>query len=148
MLGSCFLAIILFLNIANIGGRYLFRAPVKSTYELTGLFMITVLALGWPYTTSIRGHVYVDVLTMMLPKTIQNMLDILNLLIGLVFFIAMTWGALKAGIQYYELGSCSDLLRIPYLPFYLLISFGAFLVSIIILLQFFQTLNKLCKGEN
>jgi len=41
----CFvLPIVMFLNITNIAGRYFFRAPVKSTYELTGFFVLVLLA--------------------------------------------------------------------------------------------------------
>lgn len=143
--GSFFLVLVMFINIINIAGRYLFRMPFKSTYELTGFFIIVVLCLGWPYTTYIKGHVSVDVLLIRLPRTIQNMLNIINYLIGLVFFSAMTAGAFKTGIQYHNLGQCSDLLRIPYLPLAWLMALGAFLVSVVILLQFFHELNRIHK---
>lgn len=141
MVGSWSLPIVMFLNILNIAGRYFIKAPVKSTYELTGLFMVLLLALGWPYTSAIRGHVFVDVLTVRLPKSVQTGLEILNYWIAFIFFLAMTWSSVETAKQFYQLGSHSDLLQIPYHYLAVLMAFGAFLVCIVILLQFFQSLK-------
>jgi len=146
MVGSWSLPIVMFINILNIAGRYFIKVPVKPTYELTGLFMVMLLALGWPYTSAIRGHVFVDVLTMRLPKSIQIGLEILNSWIAFIFFMAMAWSSVETAKQFYKLGSHSDLLEIPYLYLAVLMAFGAFLVCIVILLQFFQLLKIKNKG--
>ena len=143
-----FLIIGMFLNAANIGGRYLFRAPIKSTYELTGLFMVLLLSLGWPHTTDVKGHVSVDILTSRLPNSIKGVLKLITLLLGLIAFILMTWSSILTAVQYNKLGSCTDLLRIPYLPVGMLMALGSFMVSIILLFQFVHGVEKLSKGGN
>ncbi len=143
-----FLIIGMFLNAANIGGRYLFRAPIKFTYELTGIFMVLMICLGWPRTTEVRGHVSVDILTSRLPNSIKRVLELITLLLGLIAFILMTWSSILTAVQYDKLGSCTDLLKIPYLPIGLLMALGAFMVSIILLFQFIHGVEKLSKGIN
>jgi len=143
-----FLIIGMFLNTANIIGRYLFRAPVKSTYELTGIFMVLMICLGWPRTTEVKGHVSVDILTSRLPNSIKRVLELIMLLIGLTSFILMTWSSILTAVQYNKLGSCTDLLRIPYLPVGMLMALGSFMVSIILFFQFVHGVEKLSKGGN
>jgi len=143
-----FLIIGMFLNTANIIGRYLFRAPVKSTYELTGIFMVLMICLGWPRTTEVKGHVSVDILTSRLPNSIKRVLELIMLLIGLTSFILMTWSSILTAVQYNKLGSCTDLLRIPYLPVGMLMALGSFMVSIILFFQFVHGVEKLSKGVN
>jgi TRAP-type C4-dicarboxylate transport system permease small subunit len=143
-----FLIIGMFLNAANIGGRYLFRAPIKFTYELTGIFMVLMICLGWPRTTEVRGHVSVDILTSRLPPSIKGVLELITLLLGLIAFILMTWSSILTAVQYDKLGSCTDLLRIPYLPVGMLMALGSFMVSIILLFQFIHGVEKLSKGVN
>ena len=145
-LGVSFLIIGMFLNTANIGGRYLFRAPIKYTYELTGLFMVLLVSLGWPRTTEKKAHVSVDILTSRLPQSIRRALELITLLLGLFSFILMTWSSILTGIQFGQMGSCTDLLRIPYRPVSLLMALGALLVSIILLFQFVHAVNKMAKG--
>jgi len=146
--GTSFLIIGMLLNTANIGGRYLFRAPIKSTYELTGLFMVLLVSLGWPRTTETKSHVSVDILTSRLPLSIKRALELITLLIGLVSFILMTWSSILTAMQYSKMGSCTDLLRIPYMPVSLLMALGALLVSIILLFQFVHAVAKMAKGDN
>jgi TRAP-type C4-dicarboxylate transport system permease small subunit len=147
-LGTAFLVIGMFLNTANIGGRYLFRAPIKCTYELTGLFMVLLVSLGWPRTTEKKAHVSVDILTSRLPQSIRRGLELITLLFGLFSFILMTWSSILTGIQFGQMGSCTDLLRIPYGPVSLLMALGALLVSIILLFQFIHAVDKMVKGGN
>ena len=147
-LGVSFLVIGMFLNAANIGGRYLFKAPIKFTYELTSLFMVLMICLGWPRTTEVSGHVSVDILTSRLPPSVRHVLGLITLLMGLASFIAMTWSSVLTAIQFGQMGSCTDLLRIPYRPVSLLMALGSFLVSIILLFQFVHAMDKLKKGGN
>ena len=148
ILGTAFLVIGMFLNTANIGGRYLFRAPIKSTYELTGLFMVLMICLGWPRTTEKKAHVSVDILTSRLPRSIRRGLELITLLLGLFSFILMTWSSILTAVQFGQMGSCTDLLRIPYGPVSLLMALGALLVSVILLFQFIHAVDKMVKGGN
>ena len=147
-LGTTFLVLGMFLNTANIGGRYLFRSPIKCTYELTGLFMVLLVSLGWPRTTEKKAHVSVDILTSRLPQSIRRGLELITLLLGLFSFILMTWSSILTGIQFGQMGSCTDLLRIPYRPVSLLMALGALLVSVILFFQFVHAVDKMLKGGN
>jgi TRAP-type C4-dicarboxylate transport system permease small subunit len=146
--GVSFLIIGMLLNTANIGGRYLFRAPIRSTYELTGLFMVLMICLGWARTTEKKAHVSVDILTSRLPHSVRRVLGLIMLLIGLTSFILMTWSCILTAGQYHKMGSCTDLLRIPYAPVSVLMALGAFLVSVILLFQFIRAMDKMLKGRN
>jgi len=144
MLASSFsLAFILVINVTNITGRYFFNIPLKSTYELTGLSMIFLISLAWPFTTATKGHVAVDIVTLLLPNCVRVALEIFNQLIGLVFFGAMTVGAVMTGIELNKLGQHSDLLQIPFSPFSLLMGSGAFFVFIVIGIQLLSFLGHL-----
>jgi TRAP-type C4-dicarboxylate transport system permease small subunit len=145
-LGTAFLVIGMFLNTVNIGGRYLFRAPIRSTYELTGLFMVFMICLGWPRTTEVRGHVSVDILTSRLPNSVRHVLELIMLLFGLISFILMTWSSILTAGQFSRANNCTDLLRIPYAPVSLLMALGSFLVSVILFFQFVHGVARLPKG--
>jgi TRAP-type C4-dicarboxylate transport system permease small subunit len=144
--GISFLVLGMFLNTGNIGGRYLFRAPIRSTYELTGLFMVILIALGWPHTTEIKGHVSVDILTTRLPDSIRKVLDIITLFIGLVSFIVLGYSFILTGIQFHQVGNQTDLLRIPYMPIAMLMAIGAFLAAIMIFFQLVRALRIISRG--
>jgi TRAP-type C4-dicarboxylate transport system permease small subunit len=147
-LGTSFLVTGMFLNTANIGGRYLFRAPIRSTYELTGLFMVLMICLGWPRTTEVRGHVSVDILTSRLPHSVRRVLELVMLLFGLFSFILMTWSSILTAGQFSRANNCTDLLRIPYAPVSLLMALGAFLVSVILFFQFVHGVAEFSKRGN
>jgi TRAP-type C4-dicarboxylate transport system permease small subunit len=147
-LGVSFLVMGMLLNTVNIAGRYLFRAPIRSTYELTGLFMVLMICLGWPRTTEVKGHVSVDILTSRLPQSIRRGLELVTLLLGLFSFILMMWSSILTGLQFGRMDSCTDLLRIPYAPVSLLMALGAFLVSVILLFQFVHGVAEFSKRGN
>jgi len=147
-LGTSFLIITIFLNVTNIGGRYLFREPIKFTYELTGLLMVLLISLGWPRTTEVKGHVSVDILTSRLPNAVKRVLELITLMMGLSSFIVMAWSSVLTALQYRQMGSCTDLLQIPYFPVGLLMALGSFLVSVILLFQFVHAVDKKVKGGN
>jgi TRAP-type C4-dicarboxylate transport system permease small subunit len=140
------LVITIFLNVLNIGGRYLFRAPVKFTYELTGLLMVFLICLGWPRTTEVKGHVSVDILTSRLPLGAKRVLECITLLMGLGAFIVMTWSAIATAMNFYRMGNATDLLHVPWGPVALLMALGACLVSIILLFQFIHALDRVVRG--
>ena len=147
-IGVSLLVITIFLNVLNIGGRYLFRMPVKFTYELTGLLMVLLISLGWPHTTHVKGHVSVDILTSRLPQGVKRVLELITLIMGLCSFIVMTWSSVVTAMNFYRMGNATDLLHIPWGPVALLMGLGAFLVSIILLFQFVHLLDKVAKGGN
>ena len=145
-IGVSLLVITIFLNVLNIGGRYLFRAPVKFTYELTGLLMVLLISLGWPHTTHVKGHVSVDILTSRLPQGVKRVLELITLLMGLCSFIVMTWSSVVTAMDFYRLGNATDLLHVPWGPVALLMALGACLVSIILFFQFVHAFDRVVRG--
>ncbi len=143
-IAGCILGVMIFLTCANIFLREVW-VPVAGTFELMGYFgaVITAFALG--YTQINRGHIAVDVIVLKFSERTRRILNVINSLICMVFFVLVTWQIAKYGTTLWRTGEVTETLRIIYYPFTYGVALGCALLSLVFLTDFLKSL--LHKGD-
>jgi TRAP-type C4-dicarboxylate transport system permease small subunit len=98
------------------------------------------ILLGVAYTHQVKGHVKVTMLTSRLPRSLAVIMDMITTLLSIFIMLVLCWQGWVKGI---EERTVSDMLRIPQLPFRLLVSLAAFFLTLELLIDFIEQGRKL-----
>lgn len=104
--------------------RYIFRASLSWSEELTRYCFVWMCYIGISYGVKMQRHIKVDAVALLLPKKIQKYLGILANLIFLGFALMMiqeSWGVRE---MIAELGQESPAIGIPMQWVYTAVPFG------------------------
>ena len=144
-IGQFILVLMVLVTVVDVFLRYVFSKPIVGSYELTE-FMMAILVFGSVgYTMAVKGHVCVDLVTNRLPERFQSILECLTSLLAFLLFGLDTWrNVLHAGLAW-KRNDVSGELYIPVSPFILFVALGIAVLSLILLVQFFQSLAKAVK---
>jgi TRAP-type C4-dicarboxylate transport system permease small subunit len=95
--------------------------PLRGAYELSSYILSVFVLLGLAYTQQFKDHVRVTILIDRLPPRLSAALSIFTILLTMFIVLVMTW---QGVVVAFEASSVSDMLRIPQLPFRLLVTVG------------------------
>jgi TRAP-type C4-dicarboxylate transport system permease small subunit len=101
--------------------------PIPGSMELSSFMLSVIVLLGVAYTHQMRGHVRVTMLTDRLPGNYGEILNVITTLLTLFITCIVLW---QGVIVAFEAHDVSDMLRIPSLPFRLLVSVAALLLAL------------------
>lgn len=126
-IGKIALFAMMLLVSADAGGRYFFNSPVSGVYEITEFYlMMAVVFLGLAMTQTAGGHVRVELLVERLPTGVQRLLEILFLLVTLVVFALVAYGAARTSLQNIELNRwTTGVVAIPTGPSWAIAAIGS-----------------------
>jgi TRAP-type C4-dicarboxylate transport system permease small subunit len=145
--GMFTLLVMMLFTTCDVIGRSFFRTPIIGSYELTRYMLVIVVLLAIPYTQQVEGNVRITLFISRLTPKVQVIIDIVITLFGLVFFLIIVWGGCLETVSSFRGGGVSDMLRIPEWPFRLLISVGAFLLSLELLIKMITSIGELKKNH-
>lgn len=124
-------ALIMFLmmifTLIDVIGRDFFNSPLPGGFEVTELFLSTVIFLGLPMVTAEATHVDVDICDPTIPEWIKPYQDICIGLVNITCFGVMSWMLWKNAVQSYEYQDTTAILEFPY---FILISVMAAMTSL------------------
>jgi len=125
-LGAALLAILL-VSIVDVGGRYLFNAPLIGSDDLIRFGMAIVVFAALPSVCNAGEHITVDLISSRLPAIARGFIErTFRALAALtLFFIA--WRLYELGLIARSSGDRSPIFLLPYPP---LISFMSFCAAI------------------
>ena len=124
-LGISLLIPMMLLTSGDVLSRTILGQHIPGTVELSSYMLAVFILLGIPYTQQVKGHVRVSILQGRITEKVGHILDIITTLLGVFIIGILAWQGWVVGI---EERTVSDMLRIPQLPFRLLVSLaGAFL---------------------
>lgn len=140
-IAGLFLIAMIFLTCANVFLRLVW-IPVSGTFELMGYFgaVLTAFALG--YTQIRRGHIAVDILALRFSKKVQRVLNAINYIICMVFFVVVAWQIAKYAGTLWETGEVTETLQIIYYPFTYGVALGCAVLSLVFLIDLLKLLAK------
>jgi TRAP-type C4-dicarboxylate transport system permease small subunit len=127
------LSFLMFLTIADVILR-LFRRPIVGTYELVAFSGAVVIGFSVPFTSWVRGHVYVDFLILRFSQKIRNVFNIITRCLVICLFLMIGWNLIKYGMDLRKSGEVSLTLQMPFYP----VAYGIGICC------FFQCLVLLC----
>jgi len=139
-----FIIPLMLLTTGDIIGRKFFSKTIPGTFEISEYILATFILLGAAYTQQVKGHVGVDFLTSRLSPRARIVCEIITTLLSLFIIGIVVWQGWAEGIIE---RAVSDQLRIPQYPFRLLVAVGGFLLWLELLIDLFNSIGKLKRGE-
>ena len=143
--GGMFLLIpMMLLTTADVIGRSYFRRPITGTYELSSYLLAVFILLGVAYTYQVGGHVRVTMFVSRLPARIASGVSIITTLLSLFIIAVLAWQGWVLG---WEEKTVSEQLRIPELPFRLLVFLAAVSLWIELLIDLVTKTAQFLEGS-
>jgi len=136
------LVFLMLLTITDVGLRALHR-PVPGTYELVGFAGAVAIGFAMPFTSWIRGHVYVDFFLGRLPKAGRAGFGIATRLLAAGLFALLGWNLVRFGLDLRAAGEVSPTLELRFYPVVFGFAVAAFFQVIVLLCD----LVKIYQGE-
>jgi len=141
--GGMFLLIpMMLLTTVDVIGRAVWTRPIPGAVELSSYMLNVFILLGVAYTHQAKGHVRVSMLISRLPEQAETILDIIATLLSLFILAILAWQGWVVGI---EEVSVSDMLRIPQMPFRLLVSLAGLFLCLELLIDLSASVGKLIR---
>lgn len=116
--------------------RYLFNAPPPGSTEISTFMLPVIVFLGLAHNLETDKHICVDVFVSRLTERRQTILAILTTILIAITAAVLVWKGTALCLDKIDEVSDSDL-RLPLLPFYVSIPFGALLLLL-------ESIRKLC----
>ena len=127
------LSFLMCLTISDVILRF-FRRPIVGTYELVAFSGAVVIGFSMPFTSWVRGHVYVDFLILRFSQKIRNVFNIITRCLVICLFLMIGWNLILYGMDLRKSGEVSVTLHFPFYP----VAYGIGVCC------FFQCLVLLC----
>ncbi len=134
--GAVLFALML-LTTADVAGRYFFDAPITGVFDLTHFAVLIMTFLGFAYCGFRGGHVAIELIYDRLGPATARLLRRAIELVGCLLFAVIGWRTLVQSIDVRDFNEASQLLLIPYFPFYWLVAFGSILFAFVMALRIF-----------
>jgi len=138
-IAGLFLVAMVLLTCADIICRAVW-VPILGSVEIVALFgsIVTAFALG--YTQLRRGHTSVDVLVLIYPGRVKRILNVVNSLVCMIFFVIVGWRITLWSTVLLKTGELTETLRIIYYPFSYAVAFGCAVLALVFLTDLVRSL--------
>ena len=93
-----------------------FGRPITGTYEMVAFSGAVVIGFALPFTSWIRGHVYMEFLIQRLPKQVRDRMNLFTRVTGIILFALIAYNLMVVGIDLQKSGEVSPTLRFPFYP--------------------------------
>lgn len=131
------LVLLMLLTVADVLAQELINEPITGVFDFTHFAVLSMVFLGFAYCGFRGDHVSIELVYGRLGPRVQSVLDRLTSLIGAGLFSLIAWRALVQADLVRELEEASNMLEIPFYPFYWLLAFGSALFALVMLLRVF-----------
>jgi TRAP-type transport system small permease protein len=101
----------------DVVGRYLLNAPLSGAFELTELLLGALVFVALPLVSRAGAHVEVDLLTELLPRSVNRVLGVFAALVSAAVLGFFAWRLIVLGMGQMADGSRSVSLDVPFAPF-------------------------------
>ena len=142
--GMFLLIPLMLLTSSEVVSRYLWDYPLPGTLELSSYMLSIFILLGVAYTQQAKGHVKVTMLTTRLPRRVRLALEMLTTLLSIYIVSILAWQGWVVGI---EEKAVSDMLRIPQMPFKMLVSVAGALLTLELILDLIDSGLELARND-
>lgn len=131
------------LTTADVGGRYLFDAPILGAFELTEFLILILIFSFLAYTQSKKAHVSVNLLVMLFPKKLQKIIALFNYTLCLLLMGLITYMGFSRALEMVEFKEASPNLSVPHYPFVFFLVLGCLVMCI----EYIRDLMRLFEDE-
>ena len=133
------IGLVLIIVIGNIIGRFFFNKPLLGTVELVELGMVIIGFFAMPYATLNGVNVRVEIITILISKRSQAILEIIASFFSSLIIALITYQAFINAFYYLDnLNQASTVLSIPFAPFRFVMAFGCLILFLRLFLNIFK----------
>ncbi len=93
------LALMMYITFIDVTGRFVLNRPITGSVEIILLLMGLLVFLGIGLTTFEEGHIRVDVLTRIMPRRLQALVNIVVHCLSLTIAALMCWQLLVVALD-------------------------------------------------
>lgn len=129
------LVVLMLLTVADVVGRYFFNAPLSGVFDLTQFAVLIMTFLSFAYCAFRGAHVVIEIVYDRLPRGLRFVARRGANAAGAVLFAVIAWRAVVQSVDVRDFNETSQLLLIPYWPFYYVVAFGSVLFAVVLVLK-------------
>lgn len=118
--------------------RKLLNSPIIGAEEILVLSLVVIVALAIPFGARTGAHIEIDFLEPRMSAGFAKWSMILVKCAGFVLLAIMSWRLWHAGGSAARFGETTQLLYIPYGPFYYLLSVSIGIYAVVLILDIWQ----------
>jgi TRAP-type C4-dicarboxylate transport system permease small subunit len=93
-----------------------FQRPIRGTYEIVGFSGSIVILFALPFTSWLRGHIFVDFLVNKFSQKGQAVFNVITRCLVFCLFFLFGWNMFKYGLDLQRTAEVSVTLKIPFYP--------------------------------
>jgi len=93
-----------------------FRRPIIGAYEMVALSGAVIIGFSIPFTSWMKGHVNVDVLTLKLSPRGKRVFNIITKSLGIILFLIIGWNLVILGMDFHKVGEVTPTRHLPIYP--------------------------------
>ena len=143
--GQWVAVLMVLVTVTDVCLRYIFNSPILGSYEITQFMMAILIFASVGYTMVVKHHVSVDLVITKLPKRVRALLEAITCLLAFGLFAIAAWRTLLYAGTTWKRHDVSAELFIPVSPFVLFVALGLAVLSLVLLVQFIQSLARALK---
>lgn len=136
------LTVLMLITVTDVFLRSLGR-PIVGIFELVAFFGAVVIGFSLPFTSWVRGHIYVDILVTKLPPKGRSAVHLATRCMGLGLFLLIGWNLIKMGADLSRSGEVSPTLQMPFYP----VVYGVGAACLLQCLVLFCDIVKVLRGQ-
>ena len=136
------LLVLMLLTTADVAGRYFLNQPITGVFDITHFAVLVMVFLGLAYCEFENGHVAIDLFYNRLGPAAARILSRITSLLGAIFCGLIAWRTMVQSVDVKAFNEASQLVLIPFYPFYYVLAFGAALYALVMILRIFRPLPE------
>jgi TRAP-type C4-dicarboxylate transport system permease small subunit len=137
------LVLLMLLPVVNISMRlFPLTNPLKGTFGLVAFISGFVASFNFAHCAVQKGHIVVDFVFVLLPKSLQVVIDCLASFLSTGVCVLIVWQSLKYAADMWRAGETSMTLHIPLAAIVSGIACGFAVLSLVYLVELFRTLAQ------
>jgi TRAP-type C4-dicarboxylate transport system permease small subunit len=141
------LTFIILLTVCDVMLRALGR-PILGVYEIVAMAGGIVIGFVTPFTSWVRGHIYMDFVIERLSHRAKNAFDIATRCVGIALFLMISWNVFKIGRNLYSVDEVSLTLELPLYPIAYGVGFCFFVLSVVLFCDILKIVGSSFGGGN
>lgn len=136
------LTFIVLLTVCDVVMRA-FGSPILGVYEIVAMAGGVVIGFVAPYTSWIRGHIFMDFVLQKLSAGSRKIVNIGTRCVGIALFLMISWNVIKIAANFHDVGEISNTLQIPLYPIASGVGFCFFVLAVVL----FCDIVKILEGS-
>lgn len=144
-IASWFVFLMMMLAVVDVIGRYLFKASIFGSQDLTQLMMVIVVFLGFGIEAEEDGNVRIEIFYQHFPKKLKAAMNILAWAVGIAAYSMVAYRLyLRAMSVFVKHNASTMTLGISLAPFLLIAALGCFFMVLQLLSNIVADVMTLC----